>query len=59
LLPIFGDVFTVFALAFAFAPQGPVNWLLMGLGLIHEPIKFVGSPLIVIIWMSVPTLSYC
>ena len=57
LLPIFGDVFTLFALAFAFAPQGPVNWLLMGLGLIQEPIQFVGSPLVVIIWMSVPTLS--
>jgi ABC-type spermidine/putrescine transport system permease subunit I len=57
LLPIFGDVFTVFALAFAFVPQGPVNWLLMGLGLIHEPIRFIGSPLIVIIWMCVPTVS--
>jgi ABC-type spermidine/putrescine transport system permease subunit I len=57
LLPIFGDVFTVFALAYAFAPQGPVNWLLMGLGLIQTPIKFIGSPLIVVIWMSVPTLA--
>ena len=57
LLPVFGDVFTLFALAFAFAPQGPVNWLLMGLGLIQKPIQFVGSPLIVIIWMSVPTLT--
>jgi ABC-type spermidine/putrescine transport system permease subunit I len=57
LLPIFGDVFTLFAVAFAFAPQGPINWLLMGLGVIHQPIQFVGSPLIVIIWMSVPTLS--
>jgi ABC-type spermidine/putrescine transport system permease subunit I len=57
LLPIFGDVFTLFALAYAFAPQGPVNWVLMGLGLIQQPIQFVGSPLIVVIWMSVPTLS--
>jgi ABC-type spermidine/putrescine transport system permease subunit I len=57
LLPIFGDVFTLFALAYAFASQGPVNWLLMGLGLIQQPIQFVGSPLIVIIWMSIPTLS--
>src|SRR5215212_4550906 len=52
LLPIFGDVFTLFALAFAFAPQGPINWLLMGLKLIQEPIQFVGSPLVVVIWMS-------
>jgi ABC-type spermidine/putrescine transport system permease subunit I len=57
LVPIFGDVFTVFALAYAFAPQGPLNWLLMSLGLIQQPIHFVGSPLIVIIWMSIPTLS--
>ncbi len=57
LLPVFGDVFTLFAIAFAFAPQGPVNWLLMGLHLIQEPIQFVGTPLLVIIWMSIPTLS--
>jgi ABC-type spermidine/putrescine transport system permease subunit I len=57
LLPIFGDVFTLFALAYAFASQGPINWLLMGLHLIQQPIQFVGSPLIVVIWMSVPTLS--
>jgi ABC-type spermidine/putrescine transport system permease subunit I len=57
LLPIFGDVFTLFAVAFAFAPRGPVNWLFLTLGLIQEPIQFIGSPLIVIIWMSVPTLS--
>jgi len=57
LLPIFGDVFTIFALAYAFAAQGPVNWLLLGLHLIQQPIKFVGSPLIVVIWMSVPTLA--
>ena len=57
LLPIFGDIFTLFALAYAFTPQGPVNWLLLGLGLIREPIQFLGSPLGVIIWMSIPTLS--
>jgi ABC-type spermidine/putrescine transport system permease subunit I len=58
LLPIFGDIFTLFALAFAFTPQGPVNWLLMGLHLIQQPIQFInGSPLGVILWMSVPTLS--
>ncbi len=57
LLPVFGEIFTLFALAYAFAPQGPVNWLLMGVGLIQEPIRFIGSPLIVIIWMSIPTLS--
>ena len=34
LLPIFGDVFTLFALAFAFTSKGPINWFLMGIGLI-------------------------
>lgn len=57
LLPIFGEIFTLFALAYAFAPQGPVNWLLTGIGLIQEPIRFIGSPVVVIIWMSVPQLS--
>jgi len=57
LLPIFGEIFTLFALAYAFAPQGPINWLLTGLGLIQEPIRFIGSPIVVIIWMSVPQLS--
>jgi ABC-type spermidine/putrescine transport system permease subunit I len=57
LLPIFGDVFTLFAVAFAFSSRGPINWLLMGLGITQEPIQFVGSPLIVVLWMSVPTLS--
>src|SRR5262249_15205733 len=38
--------------------QGPLNWLLMGLGLIKQPIQFInGTPLGVILWMSVPTLS--
>jgi ABC-type spermidine/putrescine transport system permease subunit I len=57
LLPIFGDIFTLFAVAYAFTPQGPVNWLLMGLGLIREPLQFLGSPLGVIVWMSIPTLA--
>jgi ABC-type spermidine/putrescine transport system permease subunit I len=58
LLPIFGDIFTLYALAFALAPQGPLNWLLMGLGLIQQPIQFIGgTSLGVIIWLSVPTLA--
>lgn len=57
LLPIFGEIFTIYALAYAMAPQGPINWLLTGLGLAREPVQFVGSPLSVVIWMSVPALS--
>jgi ABC-type spermidine/putrescine transport system permease subunit I len=57
LLPIFGEIFTIYALAYALTPQGPLNWLLMRLGLISEPLALVGSPWAVIIWMSLPTLS--
>jgi spermidine/putrescine transport system permease protein len=57
LLPIFGEIFTIYALAYALTPQGPLNWLLMKLHLIHEPLSLVGSPIGVIIWMSLPTLS--
>jgi spermidine/putrescine transport system permease protein len=58
LLPIFGDIFTIYALAYALTPQGPLNWLLMNLHIISEPLQLVGnSPAAVIIWMSLPTLS--
>jgi ABC-type spermidine/putrescine transport system permease subunit I len=57
LLPIFGEIFTIYALAYALTPEGPANWLLMKLHLIQEPISLVGSPVSVIIWMSLPTLS--
>lgn len=57
LLPIFGEIFTIYALAYALTPQGPLNWLLMNLRLIQEPLSLVGSPIGVIIWMSLPTLS--
>jgi len=58
LLPIFGDIFTIYALAYALTPKGPLNWLLMNLHIIREPLELVGnSPLGVIIWMSLPTLS--
>ena len=56
LLPIFGDIFTVYALAYALAPSGPVNWALMGLGLIQQPIRLQQSPAMVIAWMCIPTL---
>jgi len=56
LLPIFGDIFTVYALAYALAPSGPVNWALMGLGLIKEPLRLQQSPALVIAWMCLPTL---
>jgi len=57
LLPIFGEVFTIYALAYALGPEGPVNWALKGLGLIKEPLVFIGSRGFVIFWMSLPTLS--
>lgn len=58
LLPIFGEIFTIYALAYALTPQGPLNWLLMKLHVIQEPLSLVGgSPIGVILWMSLPTLS--
>ncbi len=57
LLPIFGEIFTIYALAYALTPQGPLNWLLKQLHLINEPLSLVGSPWSVIVWMSLPTLS--
>lgn len=57
LLPIFGEIFTIYALAYALTPEGPLNWLLKKLHLINEPLSLVGSPWAVIIWMSLPTLS--
>jgi ABC-type spermidine/putrescine transport system permease subunit I len=57
LLPIFGEIFTVYALAYALVPQGPVNWALMGLGIIKEPLRLVSSPVAVVVWMCLPTLS--
>ena len=57
LLPIFGEVFTIYALAYALGEQGPVNWVLMGLNIIDKPLIFIGSKAFVIFWMSLPTLS--
>ena len=57
LLPIFGEIFTIYALAFALAPQGPLNWALMSLHLITKPLQLVGSVPMVLVWMSLPTLS--
>ncbi|HMN27356.1 MAG TPA: ABC transporter permease [Caldilineaceae bacterium] len=57
LLPIFGEIFTIYALAYALTPQGPFNWLLTNLKLISTPLSIVGNPWVVIVWMSLPTLS--
>jgi ABC-type spermidine/putrescine transport system permease subunit I len=57
LLPIFGEIFTIYALAYALTPQGPVNWALMKLGLIQKPLQLVGSVTMVLVWMALPTLS--
>jgi ABC-type spermidine/putrescine transport system permease subunit I len=57
LLPIFGEIFTLYALAYALTPQGPLNWLLLTLGVIREPLQLVRNPVSVLIWMCIPTLS--
>ena len=57
LLPLFGDIFAAYALLYAFAPQGIVNWFLMGIGLIHEPLHLVNQPISAVIAMMLPSLS--
>lgn len=57
LLPLFGDIFTAYALLYAFAPQGIVNWFLQGIGLIHEPLHLVNQPIAAVIAMMLPSLS--
>ena len=57
LLPLFGDIFTAYALLYAFAPQGIVNWFLMGIGLIQEPLHLVNQPISAVIAMMLPSLS--
>jgi ABC-type spermidine/putrescine transport system permease subunit I len=57
LLPLFGDIFTGYALLYAFAPQGIVNWFLVGVGLIREPLHLVNQPIAAVIAMMLPSLS--
>ncbi|HKG24781.1 MAG TPA: ABC transporter permease [Thermomicrobiales bacterium] len=57
LLPIFGEMFTLYAIAYALTPQGPVNWLLTSVGGLDHPLQLTRSPQVAIIWMSIPTLS--
>jgi ABC-type spermidine/putrescine transport system permease subunit I len=57
LLPLFGDIFLAYALLYAFAPQGIVNWALMGLGLIDTPLRIAGTPISAIIAMMLPGLA--
>lgn len=57
LLPLFGDIYFAFALMYAFAPQGIVNWALMGLGLIRQPLPLTTGPLGAVIAMMLPSLA--
>ena len=57
LLPLFGDIFTGLRVALRVRPQGIVNWFLMGIGLIHEPLHLVNQPISAVIAMMLPSLS--
>jgi ABC-type spermidine/putrescine transport system permease subunit I len=57
LLPLFGDIFTGYALLYAFAPQGIINWALLGLGLIKQPLHLIGNPAAAAFAMMLPGLS--
>lgn len=58
LFPFFGGIFYAFAMLYAFAPQGLVNFILMNLRLVSEPIVMyhsVESAIIVMMLLGVPT----
>src|SRR5215211_7619769 len=57
LLPLFGDIYLAFALIYAFAPQGIVNWALMGLGIIATPLPLTVGNTGAVIAMMFPSLS--
>jgi ABC-type spermidine/putrescine transport system permease subunit I len=57
LLPLFGDIFLAYALMYALAPQGIVNWALQGAGLIDAPVRLAGTPPAAIAAMMLPALS--
>jgi putrescine transport system permease protein len=57
LLPLFGDIFIGYALLYAFAPQGIINWVLVGLGLIQQPLHLIGNPAAAGFAMALPGLS--
>ncbi len=57
LLPLFGDIFLAYALLYAFAPQGIVNWALMGMGITDTPVRISGTPLSAVIAMMLPGLT--
>lgn len=57
LLPLFGDIYLAFALIYAFAPQGIVNWALLGLGAIDTPLPLTVSSSGAVIAMMLPSLS--
>jgi ABC-type spermidine/putrescine transport system permease subunit I len=57
LLPLFGDIYLAFALIYAFAPQGIVNWALMGLGIVDTPLPLTVGNTGAVIAMMFPSLS--
>jgi putative spermidine/putrescine transport system permease protein len=57
LLPLFGDIYIAFALIYAFAPQGIVNWGLMGAGIIDTPLPLTVGNTGAVIAMMFPSLS--
>lgn len=57
LLPLFGDIFLGYALLYAFAPQGIVNWALMGVGIVDSPVRIAGTAMAAIIALMLPGLA--
>jgi spermidine/putrescine transport system permease protein len=57
LFPFFGGIFYAYALLYAFAPQGIINWALLNLHLIQEPLRLLKTNESVIIVSSIIDIS--
>ncbi|RLG76256.1 MAG: hypothetical protein DRO14_03865 [Thermoprotei archaeon] len=57
LFPFFGGIFYGYALLYAFAPQGIINWLLMNLHIISEPIRLLKTNESAVIVMTIVDTS--
>jgi len=57
LFPFFGGIFYAYALLYAFAPQGIINWILINLHLVQEPLRLLKSNESVIIVSAIINTS--
>jgi len=59
LFPFFGGIFYAYSFLYAFAPQGIVNYILMNLHIIREPLQLFHSELTTIVGLMFIYLPLC